>query len=506
MGLRRIFTDRDDSEFSRTDVAWTDVERSIVKMYVDDDGEKARRDRMRRRRLLYDCEGVQHMGEVIDRVFKDERVRQLRREVAPYAKYNNVLHRLVSERARVYAKRPKSRGVADADAQARYKQLQKDANLDLAMRCANQLVELENDVWLQFRIRNGPDGPEPRIDVVAQDSFYAIHHPNDRTQLVGVIIDQTPRWARVVETDPHFLLLSNDEMMKLDKKGRIIRESIAPNPYGTMPGLLLHSGYRESSLLDASTGEDMVAAHVSVWLLELMMVKESKSQTRQVALLGETGQSARGQAQDSEADLVLGEGVGATTLDRGVDLERFRSASDAIIDQVAANKGIPPSVLRHAGATSGYEIDLRRIPLEEIREDQIEIFRDAERRFAEIQSLVVETHALSQYAFTTEGWAIDFAEMKRPLSQKELYDVRRTKRAMGHSDAFLEAQEDNPDFTPEMAFDWVLDRMRSHGLFIDMARVRDNVPADADADNPGQSPEDNGAMGQAQTPSPDQLQ
>ena len=490
MGIRATVTASPGAD--RDDLAWVEVEHYLRKRYVESEEDVHRRKAARTRCRLYDSGGIDQIFALIDEVFKDPEVRRLRKEVAPFARFDNALRRVVNERARVYAKPPRAREV-DNGTDGNYQEVQRLTNHNAAMRRANVLTTLSNDSYWLFRVREMPDGSRaPRTDIIGPDNFIAIADPRDRTKLAAVAIDQTPDIPEPKESDAHWLVWTDGESFKLDKRGRIMRDTVMANPFGRMPGLLVSSDYRATSLLDPLTGEDIVSAHLAAWLANTSLLKEMKSLSKQAAFVGETGRSPTGQAQDSERDLMLAEGVGVFNVDRGVDLDKYQRAADHIVERAAANYGVPPSVLRHSGATSGYEIDLRRIPLEELREDQIAVFREAEREFARVQAAVLAVD-LPSLAFDPDPWFIDFAEIKRPVSELEKWQVRDVKRKMGHSDPISEMLEDNPDLTEDMAKERVSMHLAANLAFIEVARVRPNVPEDANAENPGMSPQDNGA-------------
>lgn len=493
MGLRAILAgSTDDSQYDPDDPAWMDVERLLKGRYIVNREEMERRRAARQRKQLYNCSGLDQAMSLIDEIFRDPDVRRTRREMAPYARFDNALRRIVGERARVYAKPVRTRSVSGAVDDRRYHQLQRRTHHDAAFRMADQWLALQNDVLVMFRVRMTPRGLEPRIDVVGPEDFFAVSDVNDPTKLVAVVLHQVPQSLRPRATDPHYLVWSDGESLHMDRHGRLIRSTIQRNPFGRIPGVLVHADYRSTCLLDSMTGEDAVAAHLANWLMNTQMLKASKSKSRQAAFTGETGRSVTGQTQDDEADLMLSDGVAVTTVDRGVELEPFMRAADHIVEHAAANYGIPPSVLRHAGATSGHEIDLRRIPLEEIREDRISIFRDAEREFAEIQSVVLSID-MPELSFATDGWHIDFAEVKRPQPEREKWETRRLKRSLGHSDPFLEVMEDNPDLSLEQAVEWVSSRISAYSMIVRELRAL-NASKDVTIEDAGQSPEDNGAM------------
>jgi len=348
-------------------------------------------------------------------------------------------------------------------------------------------------------VRNTPQGLMPRTDIVGPESFFAIADPKDSTSLIAIGVDRTPSLGKDRSPESiarkrataHWVVWSDEESFHLDGKFNIIRESIEPNPFGRIPGVLVNNGYRDRSLLDPFTGQEAVSTHLSLWLQETMKLKGISAKTRQAVFTGETGNSPTGQPQDDTRDMQVAEGVGVTTVERGIDVDQYIAAADHTEERAAASEGITTPVLRGESASSGYQMDLNRIPLEEIREDRVEIFRRAERAFAEVQSIVMAVDMPSR-AFDTTGWHMDYAEIKRPRTDKEKWEVRQVKRKMGHSDPVLEAQEDNPDFTEDQAKEWVEERMTNQAAF-ELARAQRNSPA-----NPmtqGQTPQQNGAMG-----------
>jgi hypothetical protein len=182
----------------------------------------------------------------------------------------------------------------------------------------------------------------------------------------------------------------------------------------------------------------------------VLLVKESKSATKQLAVTGDTSTATLGQSSDTETELVLPEGVTTSSIDRGMDLAQFRDNADHILERAAANHGLPPSVLHHRDSSSGQEIHLRRIPLRELRRQRIPVMRGVERDLADLQARI-NASELPEYTFAIEGWRIDFGEVQQPLTEAEQDAVFEKRRQLGVTDTIEELMRRNPDLTSEQA-------------------------------------------------------
>lgn len=256
-----------------------------------------------------------------------------------------------------------------------------------------------------------------------------------------------------METDPHFVVWSESDVFKLDKMGRVITETIETNPFGRMPGVLIHREPPAGALLDSTTGDDLVSAHMSAAFINVLLLKETRTVNKQVAFGGDLSTTASGQAQDTGADVMLGDGVTAQTLDRSIDLAQYRETSDHVIERAASNHGIPPSLLRHQGATSGFEIELRRIGLRERRRDQIMVFRPVEHELASIMSEVLALDAGAEMQFSDNGFQVDFGEVETPQDAMAKLLFREKARGMGLINTLDMIMEDNPDLRPADALE-----------------------------------------------------
>lgn len=436
---------------------WSHVGRWLLDNYASEqvgDPEFTRRTQAKKRRDLFENNVEPYLHDLIEKAFANQVNRELRDVLVKWAKWNNVIARVVKEKATVYSEQA-NRRIGKGDEQ--YQKFLRLLGPDQVMREVNRQMVLHEDVWLQYRVTH--DTRQPVIDVVTPDLFAAIAHPADPTRLVGILLWQKPWWKGAGETVPHYRLWTATETIQFDKAMRPVGTEEAW-PLGRLPGVLASAvpASARGCLLAKNPSSDLVAAHESVTFQNVLLLKESKSVNRQNYLSGDTSQATRGQVQDTESDVVLGEGVGVQTVDRGVDLSQYRDNADHMLERAAANHGLPPSVLHHRDASSGAEIELRRIPIRELRQQQVPVYRRVERELAEIQSLI-NAKDLTDFAFSVDGWSIDFGEVQAPQTERERLDTFEKARQLFLTDTVEEIMHRNPDhLTPDAA----IKEMMSH--------------------------------------------
>ncbi len=303
---------------------------------------------------------------------------------------------------------PATRSVSKGD--SRYQQVLHGVRFDRKMRQVNRYGNLINHclVW--------PDvvDDQPYMRTVTTDRFCAVAHPNDPTRAVAYVIDQYPNGLEITARSPHYLVMSEFEFFKMDKNWRFVEGTHEPHDLGTMPALLWSREEPDDCLLDQTSGADLVSAHLAVALLNTMMLKHQKGGTQMPYATGDTSAMASGQPMDEEHLLQVPEGVSLSALDLGADPESYIKAARAVIKQIAANNGIPESVFDLSyQASSGFEIELKRTGLRELRLEQILDFRPFEKNLADLWSTVLK-QAGHPLAFETTGWSIDFGEIDAP--------------------------------------------------------------------------------------------
>ncbi len=490
---------------------WEVVGDHLKKQYINNIAEKTRMSLAHRRDDFYEGKGDLEIERLIDIAFKDPVTRELRKELVGHSKWNNVIARIVREKSTVYSA-PATRKIKNND--ETFQAFLSDLQLDDAMREVNRKLVLHEDVLVMYRVRQTPRGRECVIDVVSPASMWAIAHPRDPTMLVGIILDQ--RAPKAKDSEPAYRVWTDDETFMLDGACRVMPETVEPWPLGRMPGVLATTRKpgAKPRLLAENPSADLVAAQSAVWLQNLLLLKESKSANRQGYVSGDVSRTAMGQSADTESDVFLGEGVSVSTVDRGMDLGQFRDNAEAISDAVGSNHGVPSSIRKLEGASSGAEIHLRRIPLAELRNEQIPVMRRTEAALARIMSLVNSRRAmlitdehgnqstvdvpgdLQDFEFSDEGFSVDFGEIAQPLTEAERDAVYEQRRRLLLCDGISEERKRNPDIrTDAEAMTIIKERIENQTKIVAMTKALQALNGSASTEVGEPTAEENGRQG-----------
>lgn len=415
--------------------------------YWNNETERQRKEKASRRLRFYSSAGDADMAMFITNVIKDPTVQKKRIEFIEHAKFNNVLRRVVHELATVYAL-PATRSVSDAAQDARYQELQRRCRMAEVMLRGNRLSLLERNIVYYPRVRNLNGKQEPVLDLITPDCFDAICHPMDPTALIALSLDIKSRPMNS-ERVPARVVWTADSYFYVDANGVPFESEPTPHTIGRIPAILFSIEPPSGSLLDITTGDDLEAAHRSVWFLSILLLKEAKSATKQHVLQGDTTAMARNQAADTDVPIEAPEGTSVTTIDNSMDLAMYMATMKGVFETAAANFGLPPSVLSHSDVQSAEARELQRVPLREIRLQQQIPFRDLERDLADLMSKVFS--GVPDLAFSTEGWKIDFADPQTPLGTKDALEVFKQERELGLTSTVTELMRRNPDIDEDAA-------------------------------------------------------
>lgn len=428
--------------------SFSDLGAHLRAMHLENQGEHERQKLAKERLDLYHDRGQRLLESMIDDVFSHPEVRQERKKFLKYAQFQNVSKRIVDEISTVYAESA-VRFTSEAQ-QDRYDELQSLVGMDAKMRVANRYVNLLNSVVVWFHVRTHDGVPELRI--ITPDRFFAVSHPMDPLRLVGLIFSVKRQGVNVKPDEAHWQLWTDFETVQIDGNSRIMSETYVEHGLGRIPGVLVHKDPPVDQLLDYSSGRDLVSAHKAVCLLNVMMLKEQKSGTRQPYIAGDIGNTATGQPLDSESLTVFQDGVAPGVLELGADPKNYIESARSVIMQVANNYGIPESVWQLTyQSTSGFEIRLKRSGLMEKRHQQImNPWRPTERSLAEVMHTITAQFA-PEYQFDLDGWHIDFGEIDTPIDEQKDLAIKREKRAMGLITTVDMLMDQNPDLNRQQA-------------------------------------------------------
>ena len=431
--------------------------------YCNSDADREREIEHALRDELYRDGGDQHMRTVIDTVFLDPRTAEKRKKWIPHAKFNNPLKRIVNELSTVY-QREARRTIGDEAQSETYRSLLNAVDFDASMLEASRMLTLHRSILIGFRAVMRVDGTkEPTLDVLTPSVFRPVLDPVDSKHVLGWLVRcsiRTTLSARVgmtVDNSPAWILWTDHEVAHLSADFKIIdgtyREHGIVDPEtgrGVCPYVAVTVGPPRAGVWHGNEGADLKAARISVWVANVLMLKETKSATTMPVVSGDTSRAARDNAMDSEEFIEMPEGAAFTTVDTSMDLGAFRDVANHVTDSTGSNYGLSPTLMNNQGVQSADARDLMRIPLNELRDQQKIAWRKAERAIA-VRMSAVTTKELPAFAFSAAGFSVDFAEGATPLGQADELTMFERKLKLGLDSRTAYLRRLNPDITDEQA-------------------------------------------------------
>lgn len=416
---------------------------------------------------LYRDGGCRYMCGVIDKIFKDPRVQELRREWVPFARFTNPLKRIINKISTVYA-RPAKRAVKNRDEQ--YQALLKAIRFDEQMLQLSRLLNLHRALLAGFRVRPLPDGSrEPVMDIATPANARAVVHPNDDKLVIGWIIRTCYRPVRQSADTPVWMLWTDYERVGLRDDLSVISSTYMVHGLGVNPWVPVTLSPPQSGFWPGEEGQDLVAARIAVWMQGILMLKESKSATKQTVIMGDGTTTARGQSADSEVPTELQDGQSVQTVDMSMDLKMFEDASDHITHHAALDYGMSEAIVNNQGVQSAEARELMNEPLYELRDQQQTPLREFERRYVQVMAAVANVDLPEGERFDPAGWELQFGNAKiklDPVKEQELFEKRRAACVTSTVKFMCETR----DITPEDAQLEVEDNIKQETLRNELMR------------------------------------
>jgi hypothetical protein len=433
---------------------------------------------------LYSDGGCRYMCGVIDKVFKDPDVKQKRKEWVPYARFTNPLKRIINKISTVYA-RPAKRSVKKGD--DNYQALLTAIRMDESMLQLSRLLNLHRALLVGFRIRRAPSGElQPVLDIATPANVRALCHPNDDKLVVGWLVRTCYKPVRVSSDTPIWNLWTDHERVGLRDNLSVITSSYVEHKLGVNPWTPVTLSPPQSGFWPGEEGEDLVAARIAVWMQGVLMLKESKSATKQPVLSGDGSSMARGQAADSENPIELADGQQVTTIDMSMDLDLFRETADHVTNHAALDYGMSEAALNNQGVQSAEARELMLQPLYEIRDQQQTPLREFERALVVKMSAVCKVDAVERpdMQFEPEGFELQFGNEKmklEPAKEHELFEKRRSA-ALTSTVKFM--CESRPGLEPAQAQLELEENIKQETLRNELMRPLQAISGSMGADTP----------------------
>lgn len=427
---------------------------AYLRDHYDTEGEKQRNHRHAIRDAFYHDGGVAVLEAVVDEMYKDPEVRGLRKPWAKYARFANVVKRIVGDLSTVYVE-PAPRKVGGDDTnEERYRAICESLMLDEQMKEANRLVNLHRVILVGPRVRVDDDGVATMVlDFVTPSVVRAVVHPTDTSLVVAWLIkcDDRVRKDYTSLRRVAWQLWTSHELINLDERfvpiGPDMPHGIGMNRW--VPMSLSPIGI--AGFWPGEEGEDLVSAQVAIAISNMNMLKEAKSATRQTFLHGDVGNAPRGQPIDTETPAHIPDGVTATTVDMSTDIGVYTKTSDHVLERTGNGYGLSMAQLTHQGTQSAEARQLLMEPLNMLRRQQIGFFRRWEKRLAIVMSAVAKRYAPVQLGFDVVEWKQDFGEIQSVVPYKQRLEEYVAARQIGADNILAFLRRENPDLADDEA-------------------------------------------------------
>ncbi len=340
-------------------------------------------------------------------------------------------------------------------------------------------------------VRYVPEFDRMCLDVLTPDMVSVIPHPQDYTQALAIVYDSSWDYrGRVCQR----VLWDDKRVMVLDEKGDVIR--VVDHDYGLIPIVQIHRKERVGCYFAAQEGNDLVAAAAFEMLMDIITVRKLKTQSHiQLAYSGDIDRVIKDQVSDEESILMVNGGAasGAGQL-YPINLESDPSpllkAREMIETNVAANYGISRDRLNQKTGDVGEDVGLK----ERVNE-LAQVMAEAEQSLFTIVKQVSREHPRHKIAPDAK-LVVDLGSLHDRVDRSTQLAVRREEKSQGIRSAVDDVLEDHPEFGGDrrLAVAFIDEKAREQAVVVERQRAL-NLPQDGGAGEPGQSPQQNGAMG-----------
>ncbi len=357
----------------------------------------------------------------------------------------NIVKKIISRLAQVYQK-PATRTVDGSDQDKElFSEIETASRLGLKMKQASRYTKLLKTCLVKVSYRNG----KIALDILTPD-LLDIETGKSPDDLKTVTITYYPASGNVRDTE--YQRWTEGTFQILDYKGDVI--TAEPNPYGCPPFVALHDGLPLDDFflplpLDLISQQEAINLKLS----DLLHVISLQSHGQPVSKgLPEKAMLKIGpnQAINLPAD-TRDKTHDFRFADTNAKIEETVTAIQALINWAYISHGLPASsISSDAKESSGVAKQVDNFELDEMRQDDRELFAGYEQALFNLIRIVNNTHSKKQLS-ESSTLQVDFAEVKPPISEKEQLEVWDQLMEMGLMSLVDVACRRNPDLSREDA-------------------------------------------------------
>jgi hypothetical protein len=463
----------------------------IVHEHVSSTKEQARRAEASKRVKLYRDDFAQLIAYRFSTIFKSAVYKRIE-PLIPLLGGTSFLKRVSNETGRpLYARAPMRRVVVKSEpeavktAQEAYAALCKEMQLNACMDTAARLITACGAVFLCVRYVASLE--RQHLDVVTPDMLSVIPHPEAKT--VPLAVAYVTKW---LNDQPFEHVVWDDKRYFSVANGAVLGE-VTPHDYGVIPWVDIHLPGRTNEYWQPTINADLVSQDEQSKLFDLVGVKKVKTQSHlQVSYIGDSEAFVKGQVLDEES-VLHAESGSINVLNFESDPSKVLDAKLAAESAVAANHGLSRDRLNQTSANPSDD------GLQERVAELAGVFVPAEGRLFDVVKVLSREHPEWKGTIPDDAQVlVDLGQLHHRVDRTTQLAIRREETSRGLRSRVDDVLDDNPEYAGdrEQAMAHLREKSREEAIVVEQQRAL-NAPADADAENMGQSAADNGAMGPA---------
>ena len=327
-------------------------------------------------------------------------------------------------------------------------QLYNQLRINKTMAQANRYMNAFNDLLIQVSWDDKKEMPKIMLRLPHNTEVeYSQGEVKSVQYFVEMVEKKRERWA----------YWSDEEHYYIDKEGG--EDKIVPvedneemvNPFGTLPFVFLHNGWRDETFWDMFTGDDLTGGTIDMAVHLTFLNHIIKTQSfKQLVGKGDNVGELLGQVLDPLSILTLtGQNTEIDVLDLQSNYDQLHKVAQDLANNIAVNYGISPSQFRMTGSvSSGFALQMENLKLDRFTVEQQQDFKSYEQDLFSLIKTVSEVYGQS---LGDGDMFVDFVEPNYPASEQEQLAIEQTKIDMGLTNTADILMKINPDLTEDEA-------------------------------------------------------
>ena len=357
---------------------------------------------------------------------------------------NNIYKQVVNAVSNVYSFGVDREFESD-DAKELYNQLR----IDKTMAQANRYMNAFNDVLVQVSWDSKKEQPKVMLRL---PHLTEVGYNQGEVEWVAYFVemtgkdDKTERWAYWSDTEHYYIDKTNgkEKIVAVEDNDEMV------NPFGVLPFVYLHNGWRDETFWDKYTGDDLTGGTIDMAVHLTFLNHIIKTQSfKQLVGKGDNVGELLGQVLDPLSILTLtGQNTEISVLDLQSNYEQLHKVAQDLANNLAIAYGVSPSQFRMTSqASSGFALQMENLKLDRFTQEQQSDFKVYEK---ELYGLIVQVS--DYYGQTVAGdMSVDFVEPNYPASEQEQLTIDQQSIDLGLSSPHKVLMRNNPDLTEEDA-------------------------------------------------------